>query len=276
MIVNSANSASIATMTSSIIKYRQLIYDLVKREVLGRYRGSLAGVAWSFVTPLLMLAIYTFFFSVVFKSRWGAGPTVGRADFAIILFAGLIVNALFSECLSRAPLLITSNVNYVKKVVFPLEVLPCIALGSALFQMFVSFVVLMVVQLLLGKHLSWMVIFLPVIIFPLTLVALGVSWFLSALGVYIRDISQIITVLLSVLLFVSPVFYPLSAISGIFRDIVICNPITLIIEETRAVLIYGNMPNWHYLLIYTLFAVTIAWAGFYFFQKTRKGFADVL
>lgn len=276
MIVNEANNASLVNMATSVIRYRQLIYDLVKREVLGRYRGSIAGVAWSFVTPLLMLIVYTFFFSVVFKSRWGSGPTTGHADFAIILFAGLIINTLFSECMSRAPLLITGNVNYVKKIVFPLEILPCVALGSALFQMLISIVVLMGVQLLLGKHLSWLVILLPVIIFPLTLVALGVSWFLSALGVYIRDVSQIITVLLSVLLFVSPVFYPLSSISGLFRMVVLCNPITLIIEDARSVLIYGTMPNWYYLLIYTAIAVMIAWAGFYFFQKTRKGFADVL
>ena len=187
-------------MFASIWRNRQLIYQMSTREVLGRYRGSIMGLAWSFFNPVLMLAVYTFFFSVVFKSRWGVGDTGGKVDFAVVLFVGLIIHGLFAECINRAPTLINSNVNYVKKVVFPLEVFPWIALGSALFHAAISMVVLLVLQFILAGAVPWTAIFFPVILVPLIFITLGFAWFLAATGVYLRGIGQTTGLVTSVLL----------------------------------------------------------------------------
>jgi lipopolysaccharide transport system permease protein len=270
------NDATFKQMLASIYNHYQLILVLTKREVLGRYRGSIIGLAWSFVNPLLMLVVYTFFFSVVFKARWNINPTQNQADFAVILFVGLIVYNLFAECINRAPTLITSNVNYVKKILFPLEILPCVAMGSASFHAIVSLCMLLVVQLVIAGSIQWTFVFFPLILMPLILATLGISWFLSALGVYVRDIAQITTFAVSVLLFVSPVFYPLSMVPLKFQTIILLNPLTLIIEQSRKVLIFGEIPDWSSLMAYTVCSALVAWLGFWGFQKTRRGFADVL
>jgi lipopolysaccharide transport system permease protein len=271
-----AHSTSLLEIYDSFIRNRPLIGQMAKREVLGRYRGSVIGLGWSFFNPLLMLGVYTFFFSFVFKSRWGAVQDAGHANFAIILFVGLIIHGLFAECINRAPSLIISNVNYVKKVVFPLEILPWIAMGSALFHAGISVLVLLALQLIIVGSLPWTIIFFPLIVIPLILVTLGLAWFLAATGVFVRDIGQITGMIISVLLFVSPVFYPISALPSGVRSLVMLNPLTLIIEESRKVLLFGEMPNWSGLGVYSLVGIAIAWIGFWWFQKTRKGFADVL
>lgn len=260
----------------SFNRNRKLIIDMAKREVLGRYKGSMMGLAWSFFNPLLMLGVYTFFFSFVFKTRWGVSQDEGRLDFAIILFVGLIIQTLFSECINRAPTLITTNVNYVKKVVFPIETLPWIAMGSAIFHAGISFLVLLILQLAIVGSLQWTVILFPLILTPFVVITLGFAWFLAATGVFLRDISQITGMITSILLFVSPVFYPISKLPPKVQAVVMLNPLTFIIEESRKVLIFGQIPNWSGLVIYSIVSVTIAWAGFWWFQKTRKGFADVL
>ena len=180
-----AYPTSIIELFASQWRHRQLIIQLTKRDVIGRYRGSVMGLAWSFFNPLLMLAIYTFVFSVVFKARWGVGGE-GKVNFAIILFVGLIVYGLFAECINRAPSLIVSNVNYVKKVVFPLEILPSVAIGSALFHASISLVVLLAAQLLINQRLPWTVVVFPIILLPLLLVTVGLAWLLSALGVFVE------------------------------------------------------------------------------------------
>jgi lipopolysaccharide transport system permease protein len=268
--------ATLFEMLASGYRHRQLIVALTKREVLGRYRGSLIGLAWSFFTPLLMLAVYTFFFSVVFRARWGVDVVSSRADYAVILFVGLIIHGLFAECINRAPSLILSNVNYVKKVLFPLEILPCVGMGSALFHAAISFIALLIVQFIVGDGVKWTMIFLPIILCPLIFITLGITWFLSSAGVYLRDISQTTTLITSLLLFLSPVFYPVSLLPPPFQSLILCNPLTLIIEQSRKVLIYGGLPDWIALLSYTLVSVLFAWLGFFWFQKTRWGFADVL
>lgn len=271
-----AHTSSPLEIYASFIRNRVLINQMAKREVLGRYRGSVIGLGWSFFNPLLMLSVYTFFFSFVYKSRWGNVQDAGRADFAIILFVGLIIHGLFAECINRAPTLINSNVSYVKKVVFPLEVFPWIAMGSALFHAGISIVVLLVLQLVIAGSLLWTVIFLPLVVLPLILVTLGFAWFLAATGVYVRDISQTTGLITSVMLFVSPVFYPISTLPHKMQLLVMLNPLSLIIEESRKVLLFGEMPNWTALGVYSLVSMVIAWIGFWWFQKTRKGFADVL
>lgn len=259
----------------NIVHSRDLIWQMTKREVVGRYRGSVLGLFWSFFNPVLMLIIYTFVFSVVFKARWGTGGE-SRFEFALILFCGLIVFNLFAECLTRAPSLIVGNVNYVKKVVFPLEILPLVAMGAALFHGVVSLGVLLVFYVLVSASLHWTIIFVPLVILPLLLTTLGLSWFLASLGVFIRDVAQTIGLLMTVLMFISPIFYPVSALPAQYRAIVYMNPVTFIIEQMRDVLIWGKLPSWPGLCLMMLVGMLLAWLGLVWFQKTRKGFADVL
>ena len=255
---------------------RHLIEQMTRREIAARYRGSVMGVAWSFITPLLMLAVYTFVFSVVFKARWGISGNESRADFAIILFAGLTVFGLFSEVINRAPRQIVSNANYVKKVVFPLEILSWVSMGSVLFNSLISLVVLLLAQLVVNRSLPWTVVLFPLVLLPLIFASLGVAWFLASLGVYIRDIGQITTVFTTVLMFLSAIFYPLSALPESYQTWLRLNPLVVIITESRKVLIFGSLPDWSWLAVALLMGLVIAFAGFWWFQKTRKGFADVL
>ncbi|WP_020559761.1 ABC transporter permease [Thiofilum flexile] len=246
------------------------------REVIGRYRGSMLGLAWSFFTPVLMLAVYTFVFSVVFKARWGIGGEESKTQFAVVLFVGMIVHGLFAEVLNRAPGLVLSNVNYVKKVVFPLEILPFITMGAALFHTLISIGVLLLAFILFNGFLYWTVIFLPLVLLPLIILTLGLAWFLASLGVYLRDVGQTIGIITMIMMFLSPVFYPISAIPESIQPIIMANPLTFIIEQARDVVIWGRLPNVWGLILYTLIASSVAWLGYIWFQKTRRGFADVL
>lgn len=255
--------------------HRGLIVQMTKREVIGRYRGSVLGLLWSFFHPILMLAVYTFVFSVVFKARWGMGSE-SKTEFALLLFAGLIVHALFAECVNRAPTLMVGNTNYVKKVVFPLEILPWISLGSALFHAGVSVVVLVLFYVTVNLSVNWTVLLLPIVLFPLALLTIGVSWFLASIGVYLRDVGHTISIVTTVMLFLSPVLYPVSALPDKYQILLYINPLTFIIEQARHLLIWGNLPSWGGLGAYTVFSLIAAWLGLFWFQKTRKGFADVL
>ena len=249
---------------------------MTKREVIGRYRGSYIGIVWSFFNPLIMLLIYTFVFSVVFKARWNLDGSENKADFAIILFVGLIFHGLFSECINRAPGLILSNVNFVKKVVFPLEVLPWVAFGSAFFHTLISLTVLLIAQVCINQQMPWTVIFAPVVLLPLMFATMGFAWFLSALGVYVRDIGQVTGIFTTALLFLSAVFFPLSALPVEYQVWLKLNPLVYIIEEGRNVLIYGRIPDFAQWSIILFIGFIVAWAGFACFQKSRHGFADVL
>jgi lipopolysaccharide transport system permease protein len=254
---------------------RGLIWQMTKREVIGRYRGSVMGLLWSFFNPVLMLAVYTFVFSVVFKASWSMGEE-SKADFAIILFAGMIVHGLFAECVNRAPGLILSNVNYVKKVVFPLEILPWITMGATLFHAAVSVLVLLIFFFLVNFYLNWTVVFLPMLLLPLVLLTMGVSWFLAATGVFLRDVGQTTGIITTVMMFLSSVFYPVSALPEGYRLLLHANPLTFIIEQARDILIWGRLPDWQGFGIYFIVSLIVAGVGFVWFQKTRKGFADVL
>ncbi|MFB3303595.1 ABC transporter permease [Pseudomonas sp. AMR01] len=272
---HSRPSAGPIGLVVGLWKYRSLISQMTKREVIGRYRGSVMGLTWSFFNPVLMLAVYTFVFSEIFKSRW-AGVETGKGGFAILLFVGMIVHGLFAECANRAPTLVMANSNYVKKVVFPLEILPVITLGSALFHSCISLVVLLAAQFLIQGELYWTALLFPLILVPLILATLGVSWFLASLGVYLRDVGHVITVLTTVLLFLSPVLYPVAALPDVYKPWLKLNPLTYIIEESRSVLLFGHVPNWGNLAIAVVIGAVIACVGYWFFQKTRKGFADVI
>jgi len=251
-----------------------LIIQLVKRDIIGRYRGSLMGLFWSFVHPLLMLTVYTVVFGVFLKVRWAG--TQNSLEFSVFLFAGLLVFNFFAECVNRAPSLIISSPNYVKKVVFPLEVFPWIVVGSSLFHTMISFFAWLVFYLTIYNSLNWTVIFLPVLLLPLTLVILGLCWFLSAASVFVRDIAQIITIVTQVLLFLSPIFYAINTLPTGFQNILLINPLTFIVEQARAILILGELPAFSALILYTIISLCIAWLGLVSFQRMRDGFADVL
>ena len=267
-----------AAMIRNLWRNRDLIRQMTWREVLGRYRGSLFGLAWSFFNPILMLLVYTFVFSGVFKARWVVDGDVqaSHTQFALVLFVGLIINGLFAEILNRAPSLVLGNVNYVKKVVFPLDILPVVTAGAAVFHGLVSTGVLVVAILLVNGSLPWTAVFAPLVMVPLVVLALGFAWFLASLGVYLRDVGQTIGILTTVLMFLAPVFYPTAALPEFIRPWLLLNPLTLVIEQARDVLIWGRLPSWRDLLIYSGVAVTCAWLGYVWFQRTRKGFADVL
>jgi lipopolysaccharide transport system permease protein len=254
----------------------QLIVQMTKREVMARYKGSVFGLFWSFINPVVMLSIYTFVFSSIFQSRWGDTVGSSKTEFATILFVGLMIQNLFAEIINRAPNLIISNVNYVKKVIFPLEVLPIITMGSALFHYLISLSVLLAAFLLFNGYLPATFILLPFVLLPFLILTLGLAWLLVALGVFLRDVGQAIVIITTMLLFLSPVFYPLTAVPVKYRFIIMANPLTFIIEQAREVLIWGHLPNWTGLGIYTLFSGAVVWMGYAWFQKSRKGFADVL
>lgn len=273
---HAAQPTSFRSLGSSLWRNRQLIMQMTRREVVGRYRGSVMGLAWSFFNPLFMLAVYTFVFSMVFKARWGLGDDESKTQFALVLFVGMIMHGVMAEVLNRAPGLILANTNYVKKVVFPLEILPIISMGAALFHTLISLSVLLLAFIIFNGYLHWTAILTPLVLLPLIILTLGLSWMLASLGVFLRDVGQTIGIITTVMLFLAPVFYPISAVPERFHVFIMANPLTFIIEQAREVLIWGNLPDWIGLSIYTLIATAFAWAGYAWFQKTRKGFADVL
>jgi lipopolysaccharide transport system permease protein len=268
-------SSSPKEMAAGVWRNRKLIKVLVHREVVGRYRGSSIGIVWSFINPALMLIIYTFVFSVVFKARWNAGSD-SKVEFALVLFPGLIVFNLFSECFNRSPSLILANINYVKKVIFPLEILPCVALGSALFHALISLGVWFIAYLIFFGLPHVTIFLMPVVFLPLLLFILGVTWALASLGVFLRDITQFLGIINTVLMFLSPIFYPASSLPVRFRHLLQLNPLTPAIEDARDVLFWGKVPDPGLFVAHLVVSALIAWLGFALFQRTRKGFADVV
>lgn len=269
-------SLGFGAMLASFSRNRELISQLTRREVVSRYRGSWAGLAWSFFNPLIMLVIYTFVFTTIFKARWGAGGDASQADFALILFVGIIVHGVLAECILKAPGLVTSNASYVKKVMFPLEILPWPIAGSAMFHAMVSFAVLLLAQAVFGQGVFWTASLFPIVVAPLLVVGMGVMWLIASTAVYVRDLAMITGLLVTALMFLAPVFYPASALPETYRWIILWNPLTFIIEQGRQVLIVGRTPDWTGLGIYLCVAVVFAWLGYMWFQRTRRGFADVL
>ncbi len=273
---HAAQPTSLVALVKSLWRNRQLIVQMTKREVVGRYKGSVMGLAWSFFNPVFMLTVYTFVFSVIFKSRWGPVGEESKTQFAVVLFVGMIVHGLFADVLNRAPSLILSNVNYVKKVVFPLEILPVIAIGAALFHTTISLCVLLTAFAIFNGYMNWTVVFTPLILLPLVILTTGLAWMLASLGVFLRDVGQTIGIVTTVLMFLAPVFYPVTALPEEFRPWLMANPLTFIIEQAREALIWGRMPDYSGLGAYTVVAIATNWLGYVWFQKTRKGFADVL
>ncbi|MBS4095624.1 MAG: ABC transporter permease [Sulfuricella sp.] len=259
---------------TSLQKNQTLILELVKRDIGGRYKGSFGGVLWSFANPLFMLGVYTLVFGTIFNMRWGGANST--LEFSLVLFSGLIVFNFFSECVNRAPTLISNQPNYVKKVVFPLEIFPWVAIGSALFHAVVSFVAWLLFYVVLLGMPAWTIILVPIVMLPLLPVMLAVIWGLSALGVYVRDVGQVVHIVTQALLFLSPVFFSLESVPANLREIMLLNPLTFIIDQVRLVMLRGMFPDFLGLALYTAVALIVAWSGFALFQRLRDGFADVV
>ena len=260
---------------ASAWRHRQLIRRLTRRQIESRYKGSVLGVMWALIVPLMMLAVFTFVFSVVFGIRWGV-DVEGRGQFALVLFAGLIVFNLFSHCVTQAPTMLLQHTNLIKKVVFPLEILPWTVLAEGMFNVVMSYIVFFAVYLpVLGVPPATS-IFLPVVLIPLSLFLLGVIWFLASIGVYVRDLNQGVGVVATMFMFLSPIFYPLSAVPPNFRIILYMSPLTLVIRDVRNVLFWSEMPHWIFWCASLVVAWLVAWFGFAWFMKTKKGFSDVV
>lgn len=269
--------AHLGHFLSVLLAHRELILRLAGREFTQRFRGSVLGPVWAVLTPLLTAAVFTFVFSSVFQARWSpVGASSGPFDFAILFLTGLAVHGIFAECVSRAPALLVANAGYVTKVVFPIEILPVVALLSALVTAGISLGIVLLGNLLLNGALHVTALALPLVLLPYFLFVTAISLALAACGVFLRDLSQVVTLLVTVSLFLTPIFYPIEAVPPAFRPLMWLNPLTFVVEQSRAVLIFGRWPDFGVLGLYGL-AATAALAGAYWvFQRLRTGFADVL
>ncbi len=265
-----------SSLARSLYANRSLVWRLAKREVVGRYKGSVIGLGWSFFHPILMLGVYTFVFSVVFKARWGGGQTTNKTEFAIILFSGLIIYNFFSEVINRSPGILLDNPNYVKKIIFPLEILSVIVIGSSILHFLISLGILLSAFFFLNGFLHWTLLFIPIVMLPLICMILGFSWMLASLGLYLRDFGHLVRIVTTIMMFLTPIFYPLSALPQGYQAIVLLNPLTFIVEQARKVIVWGELPNLTGILLYSLVSFIIMCLGYAWFQKTRKGFADVV
>ena len=260
----------------NLYHHRDLLRQFVRRDIEGRYKGSFLGLIWSFINPLLMLMIYSFIFSIVFKARWKPQGEVNLGEFAITLFAGLIAYNIFSETVNRASGLIIANPNYVKKVIFPLEILPVSALGGTIFHALISVAILIVGKLLIMGSLSPIMLLLPLVLFPLLCLTLGLSWILASLGVFLRDTAYAVSIITQILFFLSPIFYPIEAIPPKYRFILEINPLSGMLENFRCVLIWNRQPDWMGWSVQVITSLGILVIGYMWFMKTKPGFADVV
>lgn len=265
-----------AKMPRIALQHRSLLWQLIKRNIAVRYRGSMLGLVWSFVQPLMMLCVYTFVFSVVFKARWGMDTGGSRGAFAIIMFCGMALYNIFAESVSLCCGVIVSNPNFVKKVIFPLEILPLAQTVSTFILGTVWYILLFLGTVLIFGKLSFTMLLLPLVLLPLFFFAQGISWFVASLGVYVRDTSYVVQVILQILFFMTPIFYPIQAVPEQFRWPLQLNPLTVLIEEARKVFLYGQLPDWKFLGVAFLVSLIVLQLGFVWFNRTKKGFADVL
>lgn len=266
---------SLAGPFDAWLRHRSLTWEMTRRDVLGRYREANFGLLWSLISPFLMLLIYTLAFGYLLKARW-PGTSGNTADFAMLLFMGLIVHGFFAECLTRSPNLVVGNSNLVKRIVFPLQVLPWSMVLSALFHALANSLVFVVLNLALRGELVPTLPLLPLVLMPLAIGALGVGWLLSALAVFLRDITQVTGVLATAMLFLSSAIVPVEALPEAYRWVFRLNPLTFIIDQAREVAFWGRMPDWSGLALYAAGALLFAYFGYAVFQKLRRGFADVL
>jgi lipopolysaccharide transport system permease protein len=254
---------------------RLLLGRLGGREIAAKTRATLLGGLWLVIAPLFMLSVYSFVFTRIFSARWQIAEGVA-GDPPLMIFAGMAVLGIFGECLARAPGLVLENPTYVKKVVFPLEILPWSALIGASVAVGVSLVLLLIAVTVLHGPPPVTALLLPLPFLPLGLFILGLAWFLASLGVFLRDLKQAMSIVVTALTFAAPVFYPLQAVPAEFRDWLYLNPVTLAVEELRQALFAGTVPDPVAYSEYLAAGWLTAMLGLWWFRRTRKGFADVL
>lgn len=256
---------------------KDLIIQMLMRSLAARYQGSILGVGWSFAQPLLMLGVYTFVFGIVFKARWG-GADFGdsRSAFPLIMFCGMAVFHIFSESVNNSTMVVANNPGFVKKIIFPLEILPlCNVLTSLIFGLVWFALLLMGVVLFLGSG-SWTMLFLPIVLLPLLLLSSGLSFLVASLGVYLRDMQQIVNIVTQVLFFMTPIFYPTDLVPERIRWVLQANPLSILVEQTRRVFLFNQFPEVLPMLEVFAISMVIFQLGLLWFSKTKKGFADVL
>lgn len=263
-------------LLGGFIRHRELLLQCTRREIEGRYRGSHFGVLWALLTPLLMLGVFTFVFSVIFQARWEIAGSETHTGVALIIFTGMIAFNVFSECANSAPHLILNNRNYVKKVVFPLEILPASVLGSSLVHSFFSLAVVITGLLFLEGHVHWSVVYLPLCYVPLAAFSLGAGWFLSSLGVFLHDLGSLVPVVTQLWFFLTPIVYPATAIPPSLRPWLLLNPLTVPVDSLRRVLLWGQPPDWSALGLLSAGSLVFMLAGYAWFMKIKGAFADVI
>jgi len=267
--------SALAGPFTALGRHWELTRELTRRDILGRYRGANFGLMWSLIGPLMMLAIYTITFGEIMQSRWqqASGAT---AEFGIVLFIGIIIHGFFAECFARSPRLMLDNANYVKRVVFPLQVLPWSVVLSALFHMGMNLVVFVVLNALFFGSFSPHIVLLPLVLAPLVMLTIAVCWLVTSLGVYVRDISQAVPVIATGLFFISSAIIPLQVVPPRYRIFFEFNPLTFFIDQARNVALWNTMPDWAGLLKYAIIGLLGMYLAFAWFRVTSKGFADVL
>ena len=254
---------------------RVLLKQLIIRNIEARYKGSVLGIIWSFIQPLLMLCVYTFVFSVVFTMRLGVEIEY-RGAFAIIMLCGMSIYNIFSESVSICCGIIPGNPNYVKKVIFPLEILPLAQVIASFILGMSWFILLFIGVCIVFGRVSLTMLFLPITLLPLLFLTYGLCMLVASLGVYVRDIQYLVGVVLQILFFITPIFYPITAVPEEYRGILQINPLTTIVEETRKIFLMEQLPDWNLLAISFIVSLIIMRFGIVWFIKTKKGFADVL
>ena len=257
---------------TSLITHRYLLGQLIKRDVLLRYRGAMFGVAWVFLNPLIMLAIFAYVFGQIFQARWPQQES--GAPFWLVLYSGLIAFNIFAEAVSRAPASVRGTPSYVKKIIFPVEILPLVPLGAAIVHGAFNFLILLAALAWTG-HLTRSAALYPLMLLPLLLLALGLSWFFAAWGVFIKDMNQIVPPFVQMLMFLSPVLYPASAVPAVLQPFYQFNPLSSVIEACRNAA-FGHTPDWPTWGITVLLSLSVAGLGYTFFSHSREEFADVL
>jgi lipopolysaccharide transport system permease protein len=264
------------TIVARLFAHRELIEGLAKRDIFGRYRGSYLGILWSLFTPLIMLSVYLFVFGFVFRSRFGYSREESTADFALGLFCGLNLFNMFAEVVTRSSGLILQHPNYVKKVVFPLEIIPVSLTGSALFHCVMAYLPLVVLLVIFHRTIPLSTVFIPVYLLPLTILSLGLSWAIAALGVFIRDLQLLMNSVVTILMFVSGLFYSPQAVPGPLRSLFGLNPLAGFLDSARRSIVWGMAPDWRAYLIFFLWALGAFLIGNLIFVRSKRAFADVI
>jgi lipopolysaccharide transport system permease protein len=268
--------AALPMMARSVYANRFILRGFVRNEILSRYSKTVLGVVWSMINPLVMIVIYSFVFGLIFEVRFGRPAGTSEIPYGIVLFSGLLLHVFLAETLIRAQSVILDNPNYVKRVIFPLEILPIGILIANVVQAVIALGVLMVVILIAGFPIPPTALLLPIVWAPLILISLGLAMMVASLGVFVRDIGQVLGFMMTILMFASSILFPIEMLPEAMRPWLLLNPLTIIVDQTRAVLLWGELPNWRLLGYYTVVSVVVAWLGCWWFLRTRRGFADVM